>query len=354
MKDKTKAVPPPRSALSSKQLEKEIRRLLEKGDGPAQIFKQIKSKASAGPISRFLYNAGLNKTLLDFSVQRLNKGKSPAWPYLLRLFIKHKINPHKKLAKVLFHHWLKNKKNQSEALFACGEWEDISPEFQQLRAVYIQELENKNLSEEKDLLEQLEFVQAQSLIKEEEEIIIKLLLIRPDSKKYQKLENNLKEKKALAAIQEQKKLLGKTESKSYAVPFKKSFLKEEWLDAVFLTARRQPEWTKNLSLFLCFCDRPDKALELLETRISQVSDYWFYLEWAIETRQYTKGLDLISHLFSEVKESAAFFLPLIYMKSQMLYALGKRTEAIEHLTAIIQVQPDYKSAQYFLDKWMKK
>ena len=355
MKDITKIFKNPFSAAPADQrLERKILRFFRKDTNPQQIFEKIKNSSDFEQVSRFLYNSGLDKTLLNFSVQRLEKNKPVAWPYILGLFIKYKIVPHQNLVKVLFHHWLKNKENQSEALFSCEEWEDISLEFQQLRVVYIQELEEKNLSEENDLLEQLAFVQAQNLIKEEEEIIIKLLLISTENKQYKKLQEELEEKKALLTIQEQKKFVDKTDRlEEYGSSFKKSSLKAEWFDAISQTAKQNPQWTKNLSLFLYFCECPDKALDLLKTHISELSDYWFYLDWAIETKQYTQGLELINRLFTEVKESASYFLPLIYIKSQILYALGKKSEAIEYLTAISQVQPDYKSTQYFLDKWLK-
>ena len=348
----------PFSTASNEKLERQILKFLRKKLNPIEIFEKIKNSSDFEQISRFLYNSGLDKTLLNFSVQRLEKKKPIAWPYVLRLFMKYKVTPSTKLEKLLFHHWLKNRKNQSIALFACKEWGDVSPEFQQLREVYIQELEEKNLSEERDLLEQLEFVQAQKLIREEEEIVTKLLLINSKNREYQKLREELEEKKAILTIEDQKKFTGKTDVLggyvSPAFRVEKHPLKEDWSGAASFIARKNPKHTKDLAVFLYFCHWPDKALAVLETHISQLSDYWFYLDWILETKQYTKGLELINHLFVEVKESESFFLPLTYIKSQILYALGKKSEAVAYLTTIAQVKPDYKSAQYFLDKWLKR
>lgn len=359
MKDINKFFKSPFSAATHEKLEKKILNFLRKDISPNQIFEKIKNSSDFEQVSRFLYNSGLDKTLLDFSVQRLKKQKPIAWPYILKLFIKYKIKPDEKMEKILFHHWLKNKENHSVALFSCEDWGDISPEFQQLRAVYIQEMEEKNLSEERDLLEQLEFVQAQQLIKEEEEIIIKLLLIDSENSKYKQLKSELEEKKAILTIEDQKRTADKTDRlENYISPsflFEKHPLKDKWFKIISLAAKKNSKHTKNMALFLYFCHWPDKALNVLETHISRISDYWFYLDWVIETKQYTKGLELINHLFLEMgEEDAASFLPLIYIKSQMLYALGRKSEAIEYLTTISQVKPDYKSTQYLLDKWLKK
>ena len=354
MRDITKIFKDHLLSSANERLEQKIINLLKKNSNPQQIFEKIKNHPDVEQVSRFLYNSGLDRTLLDFSIKRLEKEKTIAWPYILKLFIKYKIIPKPNFEKLLFRCWLKDKKHHSSALFACKEWSDISPEFQQLRFVYLQELEEKNLSEENDLLEQLEFVQAQNLIKEEEEIITKLMIIKPDHLGYKKLAKELKEKKALLTIQEQKKLIDKADRLAdYAPSFDKNLLKKDWLKTVAETASKNPKHAKNLALFLYFCDCPNKALDVLAIHISKISDYWFYLDWALETKQYTKGLELINRFFLEVQESASFFLPLIYIKSQMLYALGKKSEAIEYFTAISQVQPDYKSTQYLLDKWLK-
>ena len=347
------------SKPKSQNLEKQILKLLKNRLRPKEIFEKIKDNPNFEQVSRFLYNSGLDKTLFRFSIQRLEEQKPIAWAYVIRLLLKHKVKPSKQLEQLLFHHWLKHPKNQSPALFACKDWGDFSPEFRELRSVYIQELEERNLSEERDLLEQLDFVQAQNFIKEEEEIIERLLMINPNSAKYKKFKSQLKEKKAILIIEEQKKLMEKEKSLEENRLLSKASmeshsLKESWLESIASVAKTHPQHTKDLSLFLYFCQAPYKALDLLEAHIHDISDYWFYLDWALETKQYTKGLNLIDHLVTEIKESESLFLPLTYLKSQMLYALGKKSEAKEHLLTIAQIQPDYKSTQYFLDHWFKK
>ena len=229
---------------------------------------------------------------------------------------------------------------------------DSSPEFQQLSQVYLQDMEDKNLSQEKELLEQLAFVQAQELIQEEEEIISKLLIINSENDEYEKLKEELEEKKALFTIQEQKKQIKKIDNlNNYKLKSNLNDIKEDWLDTVFYIAKKNKNKTKNLALFLYFSNCPSHAIELLETHIAKVSDYWFYLDWCLETQQYTKGLELINQLSSNAGNEMASLLPLIYIKAQILYALGQKSSAIEYLQAIFQFKPDYKSAEYLLNKW---
>ena len=335
-------------------LEQKIYSYLQKGLSSKQIFKKIKNYQDIHSVSHFLYIAGLEKTLFELSIARLKKRENISWPYLLKIFIKYKITPKKELSELLFHNWLKT--DQSERLFACEKWGDVSPEFQNMQEVYLEKLEEVNLSEEKKLLEKLYFVQAQNLISEEEEIIEQLIKINPSSEEYQKLKLGLKEKKALLVIKEQKKHSFESEKlqkKPLNLVDRQEPCKKEWLSALFDYAKQNPKQTKNLALFLYFCDYPKQAVDLLDTYVEKFSDYWFYLDWLLESQQYTRGLALVNLIISQHKEAEAHVLPLTYLKALFLYHLGKKQSAIEYLRSITEINPDYKSSSYFLEMWSK-
>ena len=342
------------SSPQSSKAEKKIQSLLKKGLTPVEIFKKIKSSYNIEELSRFLYNSGMEQALLKFSASRLKNNKPVSWAFVLKILIKYNIIPDTKLKKTLFNHWLRKETKASFLLFACEQWGDVSPEFQQMSQAYLQDMEDKNLSKERELLEQLAFVQAQELILEEEEIISKLLLINPTNEKYKQFKEVLKEKKAFLTIEEQKNKAQKKDSFfDYSLQTNLDDLKEEWLSSVFKTAKKDKSQVKNLALFLYFSDCPAKAIEMLETHISSISDYWFYLDWCLETKQHTKALELINQLSSNANKEPVSLLPLIYIKAQIFYALGKKASAIEYLQALSQFKPGYKNTEYLLSKWQK-
>ena len=341
------------SSSQISKIEKKIQGLLMKDLDPAEIFNKLKSSANIEELSRFLYNSGMEQSLLKLSVSRLKKNKTVSWPFVLKTLIKHSAFPDKKLKNILFTHWLRKDKNPPLSLFACEQWGDVSVEFLQMSQVYLEGMENKNLSKEKELLDQLAFAQAQELILDEEEIISKLQLISPENEKYKQLQKNLEEKKALLVIKEHKsKSKTKDNFTDYVLKDHLDDLKEDWLNIIFETAKKNKSQVKNLALFLYFSDCSSKSLELLETHVSQISDYWFYLDWCLETKQYTKALELINQLSSSNKETVSL-LPLIYIKAQILYALGQKSSAIEYLQTISQFKPGYKNSEYLLNKWLK-
>ncbi|MCY4321950.1 MAG: hypothetical protein OXC37_06090 [Bdellovibrionaceae bacterium] len=341
-----------KNPFSSNQLkvEKKIHSLLKKKLSPEEVFKKL-SGHNVKELSRFLYNSGMESALLKYSISQLKKNKPVSWPFILKILIKSNITPDKKLEKILFKHWLSKKENQTLSLFACEQWGDLSPEFQQLMQVYIQDMEEKNLSKEKELLDQLLFVQAQDLVSEEEEIISKLLAINPENKDYIKLKKELVEKKALFIIQKERK--HRKEKTNLEKSYNELYIDDinkDWLNEIFKIAKKNKSHTKNLALFLYFCNNPSHCIKLLDRHIDKVSDYWFYLDWCIQTKQFTKGLELINQLSLKANKQLSI-LPLIYIKAQILYALGKKNIAIEYLQSIYQFNPDYKSVEYLLNKW---
>ena len=331
-------------------MDAQIFKLLKSDFPPQGVFLKIKNHSDTEGVSRFLFNTGLYNTLFRYSLNLLNKKKEVSWHYVIKVLIKYKLYPdEKELIGVLFHTWLK--KNTHYALFACEEWGNLSPEFEQMRHVFIDKLEALNISEEKKLLERLAFVQAQEMIKDEEEIINQLIHLNPASQHYKKLKRDLDEKKALLVLQDYKQSQTKSNFiKKQLLKQNNQSLKKDWLKTIVKMSKSHPSYTKDLALFLYFCDSPKSAVELLENHINQIEDYWYYLEWTLETEQFSKGLSVVNYLS---KDSRFEFLALLYLKAQFLYGLGKKKTAIQYLHSINQVYPDYKNINYLLHQWSK-
>ena len=324
---------------------------MQKEISAQDIFKEIKNHSDTEGVSRFLFNSGLYKVLLLFSLHLLKQKKTVSWHYVMKVFIKHKIYPNKKMAEILFHSLLKNDKHF--AVFACEQWGGVSPKFEQMRIVFIDHLESMSMSDQGDLLEQLDFVQAQGMISKEEEIIDKLISLNPASERYKKLKKDLGEKKALLIIQDQKNKKQPFKNQFPRSDFNVGSMKKDWVDAIFHSAEKDAAQIKNLALFLYFCGSPSHAVHLFEHHISKPSDYWLYLEWVLEAQQFTKGLTVLNYLFSKAEYSQFELLPLIYIKAQFLYGLGKHSMAVQCLEAIRHIYPNYKNTNYFLNKWSK-
>ena len=348
------------SSNSNFQLEKKICKLLKNEMTPENIFKQIEGHSDLEGVSRFLFNSGLYNKLLLYSLKLLKEKKQVSWHYLLKVFIKYKIYPDEAdLNTILFHTWLKKSTHMS--LFACEEWEDVSPEFQQMRSVFINKLEEMNISEENILLDQLAFVKAQKMIEDEEDVVKQLIQLNPANQKYRDLKKELDKKKALLVIQDQKKSRDNSQLIRKQLGFKNEVepIRESWLKGIYKMCQQNPSSTKELALFACFCDHPKLAVELLENHINKIEDYWYYLEWTLETKQFSKGLDIINFIFQNYKEPKFGFsrfdlVDLLYLQAQFFYGLGKKDMAINCLKSISHFSSNYKNINYLLHQWHKE
>ena len=337
------------------KLERKIAAYLRRNLSPEEIFEKIKKTSDTKSLSRFLYNSGSYKILFRLSEDLLKNHKPIAWTFVLPLIVKSKVKINKSESKMLYYIWLKDYAKKEPSVFTCRKWEDYSPEFSNLLNIYLENIKERMISEDDKLLETLDFLKAKDLMDEESEIIKILLTKHPENKKYQDLQKSLKERKAIKVIENQKinlyedRLSNRT--RSYFTP-EDTEIKRRWSKITLDLSNTIPTQTKNLSLFLYFLGWPDESINVLEGNLKDYSDYWFYLDWLMETAQYTKSLDLTNQLLEQIQDSEMIF-SLIYIKSQSLYYLNKKEEAVEHLNSILQIRPDYKSAQSLLDQWTK-
>ncbi len=356
MKETTsKKSTPLKNNLLQIKLERQMAFYLKQNLSVTEILSKMKNHSDLESLSQFLYNSGSHKKSLELSRELLKDHKPIAWTFILPLVIKSKVKINKSEANTLYHTWLKDYAKKHPSIFSCQRWAEYSLEFSNHLNIYLENLKERNTSEDDKLLESLDFLKAQGLIDEESKVIQTLLAKDPKNKKYKDLQQSIKERRAIKVVTDQKMALYKNRvsdtKKSHFIP-ENTDLKQRWSKVIQKLSQKKEEQTKNLSLFLYFLGWPDAAINLLTTKLKDLSDYWFYLDWLMETGQYTKSLDLINQLLNQMKDAESVF-PLIYTKSQTLYYLGKKEEAIEHLNSILQVKPDYKNAQSLLEKWTK-
>lgn len=339
--------------LSKIKFERQVSAYLQKNLTPQDIFKKIQKKQQPQFVCQFLYNAGLYKTLIEFAIQQIQKEQPISWGFVLKALLQTK-TPIKELEfKHLFNKWLKNMPQNEFSLFACKKLRSFDS-FDHLIQVYLDEYKEKNMSEEDKLVEKLNFVKSKNLIDEESVIIKKLLSLNPENPKYKAFKKSLEQERAIQVVQKQK-----NQKASHRSPAQKhirftpeqSPFKNKLSTLIEKASQNKQASAKNLALFCYFLEWPEVAIDVFKDRIEKRSDWWFYLEWLMETKQHTTCLDVVNQWLSHLEDDFDSLFPLNYIKAQNLYHLGQKEEAIQHLTSILNVRPNYKSAQFLLEKW---
>ena len=209
--------------------------------------------------------------------------------------------------------------------------------------------------DEQQLLKQLEFVQAKGLMEEEKKITA--LLLKKNPKKYEQLDKELKMKKALHFLQEQqssgRKRKPSHSPESHKVSEQISHRLVQLCGETVHLAEKHPKQAKDLAVFLYTMGWPEQAIKILEKNIQHTSDYWFYLNWLMEVKQYAVVLDMTNQLLTQFKPNSETLFPITYIKAQALYSLGEKEKAISYMSDIVKVRPEYKSARHFIEEWVE-
>ena len=335
--------------MESSQIEKSIALHLKKKLSNKKIFEKIKQDPSVHEVARFLYHSQLYKTLLEYSLDKISQNEPVPWSFVIKVLTDHQILIPKKNIKILFQHWLSQ--IQHPSIWACSELEAKSSEFVELRQAYFKTHDQSKNTDEKELLKDLQFAQSQGFLKEEAKIIDKLILINPQNADYKEHKENLKEKWAKGILA--KKRTKRSSKNIISKPFtpEENKVKSSLCKKVNHLAKKQPQQTKNLALFLYFMHWPEQSFALLKNHANNKNDIYFLLDWLIETNQHVLSLDYIHQILQAQGKSPEILFLMNYKKAQVLYYLGKKPEAIECLSDIIKIRPNYRSAQSLLSQW---
>lgn len=319
--------------MKSYELQKTIAQHLKDGLSAQEVFAKIKESPEVNEVACFLYQAQLYKTLILYSIEKLKNNKPAPHPFILKVLSEQKISIPKEAMEILESH-LKTQETHPATL---------------TKSILGSEAETS--AEEHDLINKLDFVKRQGFLNEEEKIIKELLSIQPDKAQYKEYALDLKERQAHQIL---KKSKSRHTAKKNDIPVfyaEKSKFKDNLSKKAQQVAKKHPQSSKNLSVFLYFMNWPDEAISLLEKHPNQKSDTYFLLDWLIETGQYVLGLNRINKILENQDIESDILFLMSYKKAQILYYLGQKEQAKKYLNDIVKIKPNYRSAQSLLNHW---
>ena len=347
-------------------MEKFIARRLKAGDSPQTIaeavFKKADNPRRVMEAARFLYNAGLFKKLLLWSADRLKNERFVPWPFVVKTLTDHQINVSGQKARSLYQ-IAGREKETAPFIFACKSLGEEVKEWDLIRSVFLEDLREKNLNKKEELLKNLEFAEAQGLLDEEEQIILQLLETEGDSLEYRRLYEKLQNKKALQFIKRHKAPRSHAKKAEPAGSGKRSQSKKLALfqkrtaEGALSLARKYPEKSKDLAVFLYMTGRPEDGLHLLEECAPQAdkeSAAFLRLEWLLEAGRAASALESANQLLACTADDPEKLFFINYIKARALCHLGEKRKALQYLNDIAAVRPDYKNVQALKELWLSE
>ena len=361
-------------------MEKIIARRLKAGDSLQKIAEDALKKADSPrnnarrvmETGRFLYNAGLFKKLLLWSADRLESGRFVPWPFVVKTLTDHQIAVSGPKARSLYQIAGRATKETAPFIFACKSLGEEVKEWDLARAVFLDDLRERNLNKKEELLKNLEFAEAQGLLEEEEQIILQLLETEGGSLEYRRLYEKFQKKKALQFIKKHKGprshakqapaggfaaggfATGRGSAAEGSRADKIFLFQKRLAGAAAACARKHPEKAKDLAVFLYMTGRPEDGLQLLEESAEQESAAFLRLEWLLEAGGAASAVESANQLLARSPADPEKLFFINYIKACSLYRLGEKRKAIQYLNDIAAVRPDYKNVQALKELWLSE
>ncbi len=340
-------------------LEKEIQKMLM-AKSPYSIAARRLLKKSGKykdpgvflSVCRFIYQAGLYDLLIETAIKQLKQGKVLPWTFIIAVMEFHKI----KLPKKTRDFFIKGimEQDQAEFLLTNQLWDRRHPELIEIKEKKAKQIRRKKNPDIVRLVEDLDFIQAQGVLKKEEEILKSLKQIDPHNPEVQEKWLKFQEKWGRDIIFQKKTLLLRKSAVSSVPPSEKEKKQVAKLACSIKTIlRKNPEKSHDMALLFSFIGYPHPAIEILKDHINNTASQWLYLDLLLQSGLYVDCLNFVDIMEEQHYKDPETVFALTYARAKAYYGLGKKTKAKDILSDLLKVRPNYRLTHHILKQWEK-
>ena len=342
----------------SQFIEKEIQKMLAKGQTAPSIVKTLLQKKSVSKntehflaVCRFMYQSGLYQLLIKTAIARLKKKEVIPWAFIIEVLESQKIEISKE-KRTLFIKGI-TEQDQVAALLTSHGWNQYHPELIITRAKIIEQINRQRNYDYIKLMEDLAFIQSQGVLKKEEDILKELKKIDPENPEIQEKWLQFREKWGRNIIDQKKtRLLNKSELS--AIPSEKEKKQAEQIaQSIKTILKKKPEATDNMAVLFSFIGYPYLAIQILKDHLNSVSSQWLYLDLLLQSELYLDCLSFVDIMEIRYSEDPETVFSLTYIRAKAYYGLGKQKKAKEILSNLLEVRPNYRLTHHLLKQWEK-
>ena len=340
------------------EVEKDIQRLLSRRRSLASIAKYLLKKNSISTNTdqflaacRFMYQSGLYKLLIQTTISRLKKKEVAPWAFIIEILESQKIKiPNKKKA-----FFIKGimEQNQVTSILTSHIWDQYYPELVNMKSKAIAQINREKNHTFIKLMEDLEFIQAQGILKKEGEILQKLKKTDPDNPKVHEKWLQFREKWGRSIINQKKTHLFRHRNVSIAPPEKEKQQVTEIAQFIMKTLKEEPEKSYDMALLFSFMGYPNMATQILKDNLNTVASEWLYLDLLLQSEFYLDCLSFLDIMEVKYCDDPEAVFALTYTRARTYYGLGKKKKAKDILSDLLKVRPNYRLTQYLLKQWEK-
>ena len=340
-------------------LEKEIQKMLIAKGSLVILARRLLKKASKYKdpsvflsVCQFIYQAGFYDLLVETSIKRLKQKKILPWSLIIAIMESHKI----KLPKKTRDFFIKGiiEQDQAGALLTNQLWDRRHPELIEMKEKKARKIRKKKNPKIVRLMEDLDFIQAQGVLKKEEEILKSLKKIDPHNPEVQEKWLKFQEKWGRDIIFQKKTLLHRKSDAFFVPPSEKEKTEVKNLArSIKAILQKKPEKSHDMALLFYFIGHPHSAIEILKDHINSVASKWLYLDLLLQSGLYVDCLNFVDIMEEEYHKDPETVFALTYARAKAYYGLGKKIKAKGILSDLLKVRPNYRLTHHILKEWEK-
>ena len=336
---------------------KTLQKYLVSGKSPATVAQKLLARNTKKPdsfldICRFLYLTGQNRLLMKTSLQQLKKREVVPWVFLIDILTRQNMTLSEE-TKLLFIKGIKEQK-QIPSILSQSTWDQSYPELQTLKRKEIEKINKEKNGHFIKLMEDLRFVQAQGILKKEEDILKDLKKTYPENPHIHELWLEFREKWGRHIIQKKKKALLKKRLPPVPPSAKEKNQVEKIAEIILKDLKKNPHLLYDMALLFTFLGWPQKALKILKTKPLSPKERWLYLELLLESRLYVDCLHFLNEIAQQKQTDPEAVFALSYARARAYRGLGKKKQALKILSELQEVRPHYRLAHGLLKQWEKE
>lgn len=340
------------------RLELTINRWLREGVTSEAIAERLLSRLWNGPdrddshtIAQFVLHARLPHKLLEACEDLLRQDRFIPWSGLIEALAQVGTTPTPELIEIV----LEGARAQSglEDLLLSFHWDNLSPQLALARKPVLEARAQRLQRIVEELYRKLEFYKSHGLIEKEKVTFDILERLHAGLPQLEVLRQDLNERFARHIIS--KSNLPQHPSFDGWADGKQAHSHSEWLNTlsaeISSLMKQFPHLAFDLISVLLSMDFMESAAKvspaLPEGRLSE----WLKIDIYMRADQHLNALSLLDGLAERQELGPEEAFALAYLKSQALWALGQKQGAIEILSHLVQIRPQFQQASHLLQLW---
>lgn len=305
-------------------------------------------------IANFLINAGFFPTLINKAIDLLKSNQPVPWAQLAEALGASLKGVDESLLKTLIDG--ARKQNLLHELTRSERLDSFCPDMIHLRSED-QQLRNKKLElKKKSLLERLDFLRHEGLNERAQSVLEDLIALFPNTPEYPTLLETLQKQWAGDIIENRAGHYWT--SRSLRGPLPQELAQDPYVHALTQSAMEMAQKHSNLaydlSIMMYTMDYYHEALRLLELSPKNPSTDWLKLELCLKSRRFVEVLQLCRQLEVTYANDPETSFASSYAAAQAYWELGESVQALQILRKLIEVRPQYASAQSLLREWSRE